>query len=135
MRPTFPGGRRKNLTKDVGALPLLSYLLDDMWTQMVKRGDGVLRLPMQAIALGGVLVERANAFLASHPDAEGALRRLFTLKLATVRPDGEPMRRRALRPEFTDKEWRLVSELADHPHRLLVTAHVGQRRGLCRSGA
>jgi formylglycine-generating enzyme required for sulfatase activity len=108
-------------TKDVGALPLLSYLLDDMWTQMVKRGDGVLRLPMQAIALGGVLVERANAFLASHPDGEGALRRLFTLKLATVRPDGEPMRRRALRPEFTDKEWRLVSELADHPHRLLVT--------------
>jgi hypothetical protein len=108
--------------KDAGALPLLSYLLDDMWTQMVKRGDGVLRLPMQAIGLGGVLVERANAFLASHPDAEGALRRLFTLKLATVRPDGEPMRRRALRPEFTDKEWRLVSELADHPHRLLVTA-------------
>jgi formylglycine-generating enzyme required for sulfatase activity len=46
---------------------------------------------------------------------------LFTLKLATVRPDGEPMRRRTLRPEFTDKEWRLVSELADHPHRLLVT--------------
>ena len=32
------------------------------------------------------------------------------------------MRRRALRPEFTDKEWRSVSELADHPHRLLVTA-------------
>ena len=31
--------------KDVGALPLLSYTLDDMWTQMVKRGDGMLRLP------------------------------------------------------------------------------------------
>ena len=31
--------------KDAGALPLLSYLLDDMWTQMVARGDGVLRLP------------------------------------------------------------------------------------------
>ena len=31
--------------KDVGALPLLSYTLDDMWTQMAKRGDGVLRLP------------------------------------------------------------------------------------------
>jgi hypothetical protein len=29
--------------KDAGALPLLSYLLDDMWTQMVKRGDGMLR--------------------------------------------------------------------------------------------
>jgi hypothetical protein len=26
--------------KDVGALPLLSYTLDDMWTEMVRRGDG-----------------------------------------------------------------------------------------------
>jgi hypothetical protein len=26
--------------KDAGALPLLSYLLDDMWTEMVERGDG-----------------------------------------------------------------------------------------------
>src|ERR1700736_75420 len=30
--------------KDVGALPLLSYTLDDMWTQMVRQGDGTLRL-------------------------------------------------------------------------------------------
>src|SRR5262249_4575913 len=36
--------------------------------------------------------------------------------------DGEPTRRRALRSEFVEEEWRLVSELADHPHRLLVTA-------------
>jgi hypothetical protein len=34
----------------------------------------------------------------------------------------EPTRRRALRSEFTDEEWRPVSELADHPNRLLVTA-------------
>ena len=73
--------------KDAGALPLLSYLLDDMWTQMVKRGDGVLRLPPAAIELGGVLAERANAFLATHPTAEEALRRMLTLKLATVRED------------------------------------------------
>ena len=46
--------------KDVGALPLLSYTLDDMWTQMVKRGDGVLRLPAQSFELGGVLVDRAD---------------------------------------------------------------------------
>ena len=108
--------------KDAGALPLLSYLLDDMWTQMVKRGDGVLRLPAQAFELGGVLVERADAFLADHPNSEDELRRIFTLKLATVREGGEPTRRRALRSEFTDEEWRLVSELADHPNRLLVTA-------------
>jgi hypothetical protein len=108
--------------KDAGALPLLSYLLDDMWTQMVQRGDGVLRLPEQAFELGGVLARRANAFVSVHPNSEDKLRRIFTLKLATVREDGEPTRRRAWRSEFSDEEWRLISELADHPSRLLVTA-------------
>ena len=107
--------------KDVGALPLLSYTLDDMWTQMVVREDGTLRLPAQSFELGGVLVDRANAFLANHPNAEDALRRVLTLRLATVREDGEPTRRRAARAEFSDEEWRLVSELADYPNRLLVT--------------
>ena len=108
--------------KDVGALPLLSYTLDDMWTQMVKADDGVLRLPAQSFELGGVLVDRANTFLAIHPGAEAALRSVLTLRLATVREDGEPTRRRAFRSEFSDEEWRLVSELADYPNRLLVTA-------------
>ena len=109
-------------TKDAGALPLLSYLLDDMWRQMIHRADGVLRLPEQAIDLGAVLVDRANSFLSDHPNSEDQLRRILTLKLATVREDGEPTRRRAFRSEFSDEEWRLVSELADHPNRLLVTA-------------
>jgi formylglycine-generating enzyme required for sulfatase activity len=108
--------------KDVGALPLLSYTLDDMWTQMVKRGDGVLRLPAGSFELGGVLSDRADAFLAAHPNSQGELRRIFTLKLATVREGEEPTRRLAARSEFTNEEWRLVSELADHPNRLLVTA-------------
>jgi tetratricopeptide (TPR) repeat protein len=108
--------------RDAGALPLLSYLLDDMWADMIGRGDGILRLPPQAMELGGVLAERADAFLARQPEAETLLRRLLTLKLATVREDGEPTRRRALRSEFSDTEWRMVSELADHPHRLLVIA-------------
>ena len=56
------------------------------------------------------------------PGREDALRRVLTLRLATVREDGEPTRRRASRSEFSDEEWRLVSELADHPNRLLVTA-------------
>ena len=60
--------------------------------------------------------------MAEHPGAEDKLRRIFTLKLATVREDGEPTRRRAFRQEFSDEEWRLVSELSDHPNRLLVTA-------------
>jgi hypothetical protein len=46
--------------EDAGALPLLSYLLDDMWSEMVERGHGVLRLPIQTIDPGRVLVERAN---------------------------------------------------------------------------
>jgi tetratricopeptide (TPR) repeat protein len=107
---------------DAGALPLLSYLLDDMWAQMVARGDGVLRIPAEAFELGGVLAERANAFVATHPKAEDQLRRILTLKLATVHESGDPTRRRARRSEFSDEEWRIVSELADHPHRLLVTA-------------
>jgi formylglycine-generating enzyme required for sulfatase activity len=108
--------------KDVGALPLLSYTLDDMWSAMVKRDDGVLRLPAQSFELGGVLVDRANHFLATHPKSQDELRRIFTLRLATVREGEDPTRRRALRSEFTAEEWRLVTELADHPNRLLVTA-------------
>ena len=107
--------------KDVGALPLLSYTLDDMWTQMVKDDVGVLRLPAQSFELGGVLVDRANSFLATHTGAEDMLRRMLTLRLATVRDGEEPTRRRAVRSEFSEQEWRLISELADHPYRLLVT--------------
>jgi formylglycine-generating enzyme required for sulfatase activity len=109
-------------TNDAGALPLLSYLLDDMWTGMVKRGDGRLRLPRAAVEIGAVLVDRADAFFAAHPNSEDKLRRIFTLRLATVREGEEPTRRRVPRSEFTDEEWRLVTELADHPNRLLVTA-------------
>ena len=108
--------------RDVGALPLLSYTLDDMWTQMVRRGDGVLRLHLQSFELGGVLVHRADQFLAAHPASEAALRRVLTLRLATVREGSEPTRRRAARSEFSDEEWRLVSELADYPNRLVVIA-------------
>jgi hypothetical protein len=109
-------------TKDAGALPLLSYLLDDMWTQMVHRGDGILRLPAPMFELGGVLADHANTFLASNPNSENQLRRILTLKLVTVRENGEPNRRSALRSEFSDEEWRLVGQLADHPTRLLVIA-------------
>ena len=46
---------------------------------------------------------------------------MLTLRLADVRNDGEPTRRRAARGEFSLDEWRLVSELANYPNRLLVT--------------
>jgi formylglycine-generating enzyme required for sulfatase activity len=107
--------------KDAAALPLLSYTLDDMWAQMVKEGDGTLRISLESFELGGVLAERADRFIATHPANEAALRRILTLRLAAVRDDGEPTRRRAERSEFSDQEWRLVNELADSPYRLLVT--------------
>jgi hypothetical protein len=106
---------------NVGVLPLLSYLLDGMWDQMVVRGDGVLRLPAQVTDLGGMLGARADDFLTSHRSSENDLRRIFTLKLAMVREDGEVTRRRASRDEFSEQEWRLVSALANNPYRLLVT--------------
>ena len=43
-------------------------------------------------------------------NSEDELRRIFTLKLATVHEDEEPTRRRASRSEFTDEEWRLVTQ-------------------------
>jgi formylglycine-generating enzyme required for sulfatase activity len=109
-------------SKDAGALPLLSYLLDDMWKSNDPKWDGILRLPAPAIELGRVLVDRADAFIATHRDSGDDLRRIFILKLTTVREGEEPTRRRAFRSEFTDAEWKLVNELADHPNRLLVTA-------------
>jgi formylglycine-generating enzyme required for sulfatase activity len=107
--------------KEVGALPLLSYTLDDMWTKMMASQVGILRLSAPSFEPGRVLVDRANTFLTTHPGEEAALRRIFTLHCATVREDAEPTRRRAPRSGFTDDEWRLVNELAGHPNRLLVT--------------
>jgi formylglycine-generating enzyme required for sulfatase activity len=101
-------------------MPLLSYTLDDMWGQMVRRGDGTMRVAAESFELGGVLVDRADKFLAAHPNAEAALRCVLTLRLATVREDGEPTRRQAARAEFSPEEWQIVSELADSRYRLLV---------------
>jgi hypothetical protein len=69
-------------TAKPGALPLLSYLLTDMWGGMVRRGDATLRMSAQAIDIGGVLASRAEEFLKANPDEEKALRRLLTLRLA-----------------------------------------------------
>lgn len=104
-----------------GALPLLSYLLTDMWSAMTKRADGVLRLPSEAIDLGGVLAATAEKFLKSAPTMEPALKRLLTLKLALVPPEGAPLRRQARRSECSEQEWSLVERLSDYPWRLVVT--------------
>jgi hypothetical protein len=43
-------------------LPLLSYLLHDMWNGMVKRGEATLQLSAPAIDVGGVLKNSAEDF-------------------------------------------------------------------------
>src|SRR5262249_33864858 len=43
-----------------GALPLLSYLLTDMWDGMVRRGDATLRPLTKSIDIGDVLAQRAE---------------------------------------------------------------------------
>jgi hypothetical protein len=83
-------------TEDAGVLPLLSYLLDDMWSEMVERGDGVLRLPRQVIDLAAVLVERSAARCArSSRRMSGNL----SARLPITRTGcWSPRRRRAARP-------------------------------------
>jgi formylglycine-generating enzyme required for sulfatase activity len=101
-------------------LPLLSYLLLDMWNGMVARGDATLRLSAQAINVGGVLSSSAEGFLAQNPDEEDALRRLLMLKLVMVPPEGEPVRRQTTREECSEAEWSLAARLAEYPWRLVV---------------
>jgi WD40 repeat protein len=103
-----------------GALPLLSYLLTDMWAEMVHRDKPVLGLSTHAIDVGGVLAGRAEAFLKENPEAEKVLRRLLTLRFAIVPPEGEPVRRQTFRDECSEAEWALAARLADHPYRLVV---------------
>jgi hypothetical protein len=86
---------------------------------MVARSDATLRL-----GIGGVLSDRAEAFLKENPDQENALRRLLTLKLAIVPPEGEPVRRQTTREECTEGEWSLAARLAEYPWRLVV---IGER--------
>jgi hypothetical protein len=107
-------------TAQPGALPLLSYLLTDMWAGMVGRGDATLRMSAQAIDIGGVLASRAEEFLKANPDEQKALRRLLTLRLAMVPSEGEPVRRQTTREECTEAEWSLAARLAEHPWRLVV---------------
>ena len=60
---TSPGGRRRNPPRTPARCRCCPISSTTCGRQMVQRGDGVLRLPAQAIELGGVLVDRANAFL------------------------------------------------------------------------
>jgi subtilisin family serine protease len=107
---------------EAGALPLLSYLMSDMWTAMQSRGDGVLRWAMhpELIDIAAPLRDRAERFRVRQPDKEAALRRLFTLRLAHVPREGHAVRRRARKSECAPDEWAIAETLAGSDWRLLT---------------
>ncbi len=104
-----------------GALPLLSYLLSDMWLAMQSRDDGVLRWleRPELIDIAAPLRDRAERFRLQHAEREPALRSLFTLRLAHVPREGQAVRRRAHRGECSAEEWAIAEILAGPEWRLL----------------
>jgi len=108
--------------QEPGSLPLLSYLMSDTWEAMRSdpRSDGVMHFPLQMVDVSRPLAERAERFLARHPACEAAVRHLFSLKLAHVPMDGEPVRRRARRAECSTEQWAIVEQLASADWRLLT---------------
>ena len=119
----------KSAEDQPGALPLLADLFTDLWERMRARGDGILRVSdrREIIQVGAALSRRADQFLEKHPDKEEAVKRLFTLRLAHVPREGEPVRARWERDprgeegKATAAEWALVELLAGPDWRLLVT--------------
>jgi hypothetical protein len=116
--------------RESGALPLLSFLLSDMWQSMQSRGDGVLRWAdrRELFDVSAPLRERAENYYARNPVRQSAIRRLFTLKLASVLRHGEAVRRRAAREECTSDEWHVAEELSRADRRLVTLSDAGRMR-------
>jgi formylglycine-generating enzyme required for sulfatase activity len=115
-----------------GALPLLADLFADLWERMRERGDGTIRVSdridhAESLRIGASLARRAEQFLLQHPSQTEAIKRLFTLKLAHVPRQGEPVRARYVQEHATQagehqsSEWKLVELLSSPEWRLLVT--------------
>ena len=119
----------KSAQDQPGALPLLADLFTDLWERMRERGDGTLRVSdrREIIQVGAALSRRADQFLATVPDKVDAVKRLFTLRLAHVPRQGEPVRARWERDAkpgtdpAVDAEWAPVEQLAGPNWRLIVT--------------
>ena len=105
-----------------GALPLLSYLMSDMWAAMQERADGILRWSErpEVIDIAAPLRARAERYRSLNPAKESALCRLFTFRLAHIPRQGEPVRRRARKAECKADEWEIAETLAGSDWRLLT---------------
>ena len=136
----------KSAEDQPGALPLLTDLFTDLWERMRERGDGTLRVSdrREIIQVGAALSRRADQFLATNPEKVEALKRLFTLRLAHVPRQGEPVRARwereakpgvdaAVDAEWGDGRATGGAGLAAHRHRR--EGRQGHRRGRARNPA
>ncbi|GHC84266.1 AAA family ATPase [Streptomyces flavofungini] len=103
-----------------GALPLLEFTLDRMWSTL-RRGQDTLSYEAYAEigGLDGALAEYADGVLAALAAEERPLvRRLFLNHLTT--PDQPGVRRVATRSELRPAEWAIAVRLANE--RLLTTS-------------
>ncbi len=114
----FETGLIEEITKDIqgqaGYLPLLQYTLDLLWETEVKTGsinDRTLNISTYR-ELGGVrgaLQQRVDSIYADLSAAEKLAAQRIFLKLVGIGKDGEsdsqwkPIRRRALKSEFSDQ--------------------------------
>ena len=127
--PNLPRLMADATERAAGALPLLSDLLQEMWLNMLSRGDGVLRWSDQPgiVDISLPLKRRADAFLELPTTDRDVVRRLFTLRLTQIAQVGEPVRRRARKSECTTAEWSVAAQLAGPDQRLLTISnpHLG----------
>jgi len=114
-------------SREAGFLPLVSYLLSDIWSATQARGDGVLRWEEtpELFDIAAPLRARAERFLREHPEMQDATKRLFTLRLTLVPRDGDPMKRRARIAECSQAEWRIAEMLAEQDWRLITVGQEG----------
>ena len=125
FQPTeMPGFLAGATAREAGALPLLAYLLSDMWKEMQARGDGLMRFDErpEVFDVSAALRDRAERYRGRNKLREGDLKRLFTLRLAQVPRLGDVIKRRARRAECAAEEWRIAEELAGEDWRLVTLA-------------
>ncbi|WP_335756123.1 hypothetical protein [Streptomyces alboflavus] len=102
-----------------GALPLLEFTLDRMWSTL-QRGQDTLSFEalVEIGGLEGALAEYADGVLAALAPSERALVRQLFLNHLTVL-DRPGVRRVAVRSELRPEEWSIAIRLANE--RLLTT--------------
>jgi hypothetical protein len=97
-------------------LPLLSYQMDEIWRDMVSKGDGVLRWPRRGSApfdISRALVDRADRYVRAHDDRAAATRKLFCVRLIYVPNHGAPTRKVALQSQLSPAEREIAQDLGN----------------------